>query len=102
MIDFLNHGAVKTFISGDEEVNSMKDSFETVVQFIPVGGNRNEVRSNLNAMLSILDQGLADMLMAMTHPDAGQRPTASEVVAWPLQGVLQAIQLADAHAPPQG
>lgn len=61
MIDFLNHGAVKTFISGDEEVSSMKDSFETVVQFIPVGGNRNEVRSNLNAMLSILDQGLADM-----------------------------------------
>jgi hypothetical protein len=61
MIDFLNHGAVKTFVAGDKQVSSMEDSFETVVQFIPVGGNHNEVRSNLNAMLSILDEGLADM-----------------------------------------
>ena len=60
MIDFLNYGAVKTFVSGDEQVSSMKDPFETVVQFIPVGGNHNEVKSNLHAMLHILDEGLAD------------------------------------------
>jgi len=59
MIDFLKHGAVRTFVSGDSEVSSMKDQFETVVQFIPVGGTRNEVKSNLNAMLSILDEGLS-------------------------------------------